>query len=43
MKIQVSNKLGGVSEIMEFSELTLKDIFVILKYSSEVTITVKQK
>jgi len=38
MKIQIKNNFGGESEIFDFSQLTLKDLEVLIKYSGSLTI-----
>ena len=41
MKIQITNShTGGKSEIFDFSELTLKDLEVLLKYGRKLEMTV---
>lgn len=42
MKIQISNSFGGKSEVMDFSELTLNDLRVLIEYSGG-SITIEKK
>lgn len=42
MKIQITNNYtNGKSEVFDFSELTLKDLEVLLRYCRKLEITVK--
>lgn len=38
MKIQIKNNFGGESEVFDFSQLTLNDLEVLIKYSGSLTI-----
>lgn len=38
MKIRIMNDTGGASEVMDFSQLTLEDLAVLLKYCGRLTI-----
>ena len=42
MKIQITNFFGGKSEIMDFTELTLNDLRVLIEYSGG-SLTIEKK
>jgi hypothetical protein len=39
MKIQIENMQGGKSEVIDFSDLTLQDLKVIIEYCGTIKIT----
>jgi hypothetical protein len=39
MKIQIENMQGGKSEVIDFSDLTLQDLKVMIEYCGTIKIT----
>ena len=39
MKIQIENTQGGKSEVIDFSDLTLQDLKVMIEYCGTIKIT----